>query len=149
MEFKVEQIPNKSQSRRISVFWKTIKIGNLIKDEAGYAYRYDLKGLEEAQSQGYSYLIGFKNPKKIYQSDSLFPVFSSRIPSRQRREIADILNDLGLETYDELALLLASQGRTNTDEISLVEDIDPRINAQHHIKEVRGSDELIAVGAER
>lgn len=113
-------------SKIAAVKWKEIIIGYLVKDPAGYLFKYDGDGIQDARSQGYSYLIGFKNLKQIYQSKQLFPVFKSRIPSRQRRDIDKILDELGLDSYDEFEILLAKKGKTNTDCITVEEEIDKK-----------------------
>jgi len=114
----------KFNSRIASVKWKEITIGYLVKDQAGYLFKYDGDGIQNARGQGYLYLIGFKNLKQIYQSNQLFPVFKSRIPSKQRRDIDKILDELGLKNYDEFEILLAKKGKTNTDFITVEEEFD-------------------------
>lgn len=128
----------KCDSRIASVKWKEIIIGYLVKDEAGYLFKYDGDGMQDARSQGYSYLIGFKNLKQIYQSNQLFPVFKSRIPSKQRRDIDKILDELGLEKYDEFDILLAKKGKTNTDSITVEEEFDREKMIENGIVSRRG-----------
>lgn len=111
-------------SRIATVKWNDIIIGYLIQDREGYVFKYDCDGITSARKQGYTYLIGFKNLRQVYQSEQLFPVFKSRIPSRQRRNIDQILQELGLEEYNEFDILLAKKGKTNTDSITIEEDVD-------------------------
>lgn len=114
----------KKSSRIAKVKWNDIVIGYLVQDPEGYIFKYDGDGISSARQQGYTYLIGFKNLRQVYQSEKLFPVFKSRIPSRQRRDIGKILDELGLETYDEFDILLAKKGKTNTDSITIEEEIN-------------------------
>lgn len=129
MESKVKDInkntmSNARKSRIAVVRWNDIVIGYLVKDQEGYLFKYDADGILKARQQGYDYLIGFKSLRQVYQSEQLFPVFRSRIPSRQRRDINKILKELGLQEYDEFEILLAKKGKTNTDSITIEEDLD-------------------------
>lgn len=108
--------------RILSVKWKDNTIGYLIKEKDGdYLYKYDSKGIQYARSKGYQYLIGFKDIRKVYASQVLFPVFKSRIPTKQRRDLGQIMANLGVESYDEMDILALSKGKLLTDEISFEE----------------------------
>lgn len=111
-------------TRMAIVKWSEIPIGYLIRDIEGYLFKYDKQGMQKARQQGFTYLIGFKNLRQVYQSSKLFAVFSSRIPSKQRRDLEKRLNTLGLEEYDEFEILLATKGKTNTDLITIEEIFD-------------------------
>lgn len=114
----------KKTSRIAAVKWNEIEIGYLIRDPEGYLFKYDKEGMKTANGQGFTYLIGFKNTRQVYQSKKLFAVFTSRIPSKQRRGLDKRLGDLGLEEYDEFEILLATKGKTNTDSITIEEILD-------------------------
>lgn len=122
MEIGVKEIPKVNRGRRIGVYWRDIKIAYLLRDEAGYAFKYDQMGLKKAREEGYTYLVGFKDTRKIYQSEQLFAFFKNRVPSRERRELSQRLRALGIQEYDEFEILLAKSGRTNTDQITLKEE---------------------------
>lgn len=119
-------IPNSIREQKdvriLLVNWNKSTIGYLIKEKDGnYFYRYDQKGIQEARKQGYQYMVGFKDTRKVYCSEELFPAFKSRIPTKQRRDLAKILSNLGIENYDEFDLLALSGGRLLTDAISFEE----------------------------
>lgn len=110
--------------RVLLVNWNDNNIGYLVKEENGdYLYKYNQKGLSDARKKGYQYLIGFKDTRKgkVYSSKELFPVFKSRIPTRQRRDLDEILAKLGIKDYDEFDLLALSGGKLFTDSISFKE----------------------------
>lgn len=130
-----ENTSKQKNIRVLSVNWNENVIGYLIKElETGnYLYKYDQRGLRESRKQGYTYLVGFKDTRKVYASKSLFPAFKSRIPTRQRRDLGQILSSLGTESYDEFELLALSGGRLLTDSISFKE-ITPDMNKKRIVK---------------
>lgn len=118
------KISEESDVRILAVNWKENIIGYLMKEKNGdYFFKYDYKGLQEARKMGYTYLIGFKDTRRVYASKELFPVFKSRIPTKQRRDLPQILENYGIEKYDELDLLASSEGRLRTDALSFKEYI--------------------------
>lgn len=98
------------------VYWKKYAVGNLyITENDEYIFKYNLENVEKAKQAGFSYIIGFKNINEEYQSDKLFPFFASRIPSRSRHDIQNILQSLNVEKYDETMLLRKTKGKLFTD----------------------------------
>lgn len=111
-----------NDSRVLLVKWKDTVIGLLLREKKlGYFFKYYKQGLKEAKEQGFSYLIGFKDQRKLYTSPQLFSVFQSRVPTRQRRDLEMMLEKVGLDEYDEFEYLAATGGKTNTDSISFEE----------------------------
>lgn len=131
-------IPPDRKVRILAVNWNENTIGYLAKEEDGeYFYKYDYKGIQEARKNGYSYLIGFKDTRKVYTSKELFPVFKSRIPTKQRRDLAEILASYGIENYDELDLLALSGGRLLTDSISFEEFVPEKSKTRRARREIK------------
>ena len=98
------------------VFWKKYAVGNLyVTENREYVFKYNLENVEKAKQAGFSYIIGFKNINEEYQSDKLFPFFASRIPSKNRHDIQNILQSLNIEKYDETMLLRKTKGKLFTD----------------------------------
>ncbi len=123
----MENLDPNGDIRVLTVKWKDFIIGYLMQEKGtGYYFKYDAEGLKEARRNGYSYLVGFKDSRKVYASKELFPTFKSRVPSRQRRDISDKLNFFGMKEYDEFDYLVASKGALHTDLITLEEDFNPR-----------------------
>lgn len=109
--------------RILTVKWREHDIGYLMKEEGvGYLYKYNNEGMKKAKEDGFPYLIGFRDLRKVYASTDLFPVFRSRIPTKQRRNLHDILMSLGIDSYDEFDYLVATAGKLYTDDITIVED---------------------------
>lgn len=109
--------------RILTVKWREHDIGYLMKEHGvGYLYKYNPDGMKKAKEDGFPYLIGFKDLRKVYASTDLFPVFKSRVPTKQRRDLTEKLVSLGFETYDEFDYLVATGGRLYTDDIVLIED---------------------------
>lgn len=76
----------------------------------------------EAEAHGWYKLEVFPE-EKIYESEVLFPVFSSRLPDRKRRDIDKILEKYELSEFDEFELLRKSEGRLPIDTYSFVDPI--------------------------
>lgn len=75
-----------------------------------FEYCYD----NEAIEAGWQPLVAFPE-RRVYESEILFPVFSSRIPDRKRRDIQKILDKYGLKEFDEFELLRKSGGHLPID----------------------------------
>ncbi|WP_312636071.1 HIRAN domain-containing protein [Oscillibacter sp.] len=69
-----------------------------------YTFKYS-DDVENAIKEGFKKLIGFEDLNKEYVSDILFPVFSSRLPDKKRRDISNILDKYHIKQYDEYLLL--------------------------------------------
>ncbi len=114
---------SEEEIRILTVMWRDHAIGYLMREDGvGYLYKYNVEGMKKAREEGFPYLIGFKDLRKVYSSSELFPVFKSRIPTRQRRDLEEKLAMHGINGYDEFEYLVASRGRLFTDEIEVIED---------------------------
>lgn len=98
-------------------------VGQLSKN-GQYEFQYTHE-VEEAIEAGFSPLIPFGDTKKVYTNVELFPVFSSRLPDRKRKDINKILQKYGLEEYDAYELLKMSGARLPIDSLQF---IDPILN---------------------
>ena len=78
----------------------------------------------EAEKHGWSRLEVFPENRR-YESETLFSVFSSRLPDRKRRDIDKILKKYGLESFDEYDLLRKSGARLPIDTYSFIDPIFP------------------------
>ena len=107
--------------RILTVKWREHDIGYLMREDGvGYLYKYNSEGMKKAKEDGFPYLIGFKDLRKVYASTDLFPVFKSRIPTKQRRNLHEILMSL-----------VATGGRLYTDDITVIEDQIIKANIEH------------------
>lgn len=98
-------------------------IGQLTKN-GQYEFQY-CKEYEEAIKDGFKPLVSFENLEKIYTCNDLFPVFSSRLPDRKRKDMDKILNKYGLKKYDAYELLKMSGAKLPIDSLYF---IDPILN---------------------
>lgn len=111
------------------LIWKSEKsrrqyiIGMLSKN-GQFEFRY-CNEVQQAIKDGFTPLINFPDISTIYYSDTLFAVFSSRLPDRKRKDIEKILQKYSLEEFDAYALLKRSGARLPIDNL---EFIDPILN---------------------
>lgn len=97
-------------------------VGELSKNGL-FEFRY-ISDYQEAQKAGFSLLLPFANADKTYQSDFLFPIFSSRLPDEKRKDIKSILAQYDLEEYDDgFELLKRSGGRLPIDNLEFIDPI--------------------------
>lgn len=112
----------------IYLIWKDIGtrkqyvVGQLSKN-GQFEFRYYEKEVNEAIGKGFELLIPFPNLKKTYMSDILFPIFSSRLPDKKRRNIKEILLKYGLSEYDDYKLLKRSGARLPIDNLEFIDPI--------------------------
>lgn len=98
-------------------------IGFIEKNKEEFSFRY-YGEIDEALEKGFSLLKPFDDKNKIYKSDILFPIFSSRLPDSKRKDINKILDKYNLDKYNEFDLLVKSKGKLPIDSLSFVEIID-------------------------
>lgn len=96
-------------------------VGRLEKNTNGYAFEY-CNEYKEAQEDGWGLVQAFPEIKR-YESEELFPVFSSRLPDKKRRNIEEILRKYGLSEYDGYELLKNSGGRLPIDTYEFINPI--------------------------
>ncbi len=94
-----------------------------------------------AEERGWKMLEAFPE-NKTYESESLFPVFSSRLPDPKRRDIQKILEKYGLMEYDDFDLLKKSGARLPIDTYEFIDPIfsdDEFVQRDFYIMGVRHS----------
>jgi len=96
-------------------------IGKLIKN-GQFEFKY-CGEINEAIKSGFIPLVSLPDLDKVYVSARLFPVFSSRLPDRKRKDIHRILKKYGLEEYDEYLLLKNSGARLPIDTLEFIDPI--------------------------
>lgn len=102
---------------------RNFTIGKLSKVEK-FTFEY-CEDYKEAEKFGWERLKAFPEDRK-YESDIIFPVFSSRLPDKKRRDIAKILEKYGLIEFDEFELLRKSEGRLPIDTYLFIDPIFPK-----------------------
>lgn len=130
MEKENEKIKNKV--RILSVKWNENLIGYLMKEyDVGYLFKYDKNAVKAAKEKGFVSIPGLPYINKTYTSKELFQVFKARIPSKQRRNLPEILQKIGIDgtgpdkrDFDDFDYLAKTHAVTLTDFISVDEDIN-------------------------
>ena len=97
-------------------------IGKLTKGNK-YTFEY-CEEYKNALSAGWKLLSAFPD-EKLYESDTLFAAFASRLPDPKRRGIETILQKYGLDKYDGYELLRRSSGRLPIDTYEFIDPIFP------------------------
>lgn len=109
------------------LIWKSEKsrkqyiVGQLIKNSQ-YEFQY-CEEVEDAIADGFTPLLCFPDLSKVYKDEKLFPIFTSRLPDKRRKNIDEILNKYGLKEYDEYLLLKRSGARLPIDSLEFIDPI--------------------------
>jgi hypothetical protein len=93
-------------------------IGELSKEDNEYTFRYT--PIAPGKSDGFIKVHTFKDFSKVYKSNDLFFFFTSRLFDRRRPDLPKLLEQYGLEQYDEWELLKATKGRLMIDSYELM-----------------------------
>lgn len=104
-------------------------VGRLTKN-GHYEFQY-CEEIEDAIEAGFTPLVSFERLDVVYKSEKLFPVFSSRLPDRKRKDIDRILKKYGLEEYDSYQLLKKSGAKLPIDNLQF---IDPILNYESNFE---------------
>lgn len=96
----------------------------LLKRNGRYEFKYT-NDAKKAIKEGFQLLLAFPKIDKKYTNEMMFPVFSSRLPSKNRVDIDDILKRYNMKEYDEFELLKRTGAKTPLDTL---EFIDPIVN---------------------
>lgn len=95
-------------------------VGKLTRGET-FTFEY-CEEATEAEHAGWKPLGAFPAYQK-YSSEIMFPVFSSRLPDKKRRDINKILQKYGLHEFNEFELLRKSGARLPIDTYEFVDPI--------------------------
>lgn len=130
---------------------KRYKIGSLTKNNEGYKFNYINPELNEAKTAGFKYFPGFEDLTKTYESSKLFPNILTRLPNSTRPDYLEILNYYNLEKdSDDFAILVATRGRTLTDNYEFVLAFDANklsfdVAGTSHSKDIKKCKEYLKV----
>src|SRR5699024_10183639 len=95
---------------------------------------------ELAMENGWGGLEPFPDKEKVYKSEVMFPVFSSRLPDPKRRDIKNILDKYRLSSYDPYELLKKNSGKLPIDTYEFVWPIfpdDETVQRDSYVMEIR------------
>ena len=115
------------------VNYKTNKkyvLGALCRDKENNKYYFKLNEdyLNKAKEAGFlTAILPFTDVNKIYESDTLFSMFKIRVPNidnYNEEDIEALLEEVGLDEFDEFEFLKKTKGILMTDHFILEEDRD-------------------------
>ncbi len=96
-------------------------VGQLTKN-GKYEFQYN-REIDKALDAGFAPLISFPKINTVYESTELFPVFSSRLPDKKRKDIDKILEKYNLNEFDAYELLKRSGARLPIDNLQFIDPI--------------------------
>lgn len=114
----------KKKSEEIYLIWnnekkkKKLIVGTLVKEKK-YRFYYSHQILR-AITEGFEPLLSFPCIYKEYESDVVFPVFSSRLPDKKRKGIDKILKKYNIEEYNEFEMLKKGGAKLPIDDIEFM-----------------------------
>ena len=94
-----------------------VLIGELAKNNNEYIFRYTADTTDKPE--GFIKVPTFKDRNRVYKSDSLFLFFANRLFDRARPDLPQLLNQYGLDDYNEWELLKATKAKLMTDSYEL------------------------------
>ena len=109
---------------------KKYVIGALCRDKEHNKYYFKLSEdyINKANEAGFSPItLPFTDLNKIYESDTLFSIFRIRVPNIANfddEELETLLQEVGLEEFDEFEFLKKTKGKLETDYFILEEERD-------------------------
>lgn len=109
---------------------KKYVLGALCRDKANNKYYFKLSEdfLNKAKEAGFSRAtLPFSDVNRIYESDTLFAIFKIRVPNIEHfdeEDLEELLEEVGLEEYDEFEFLKKTKGELATDHFILEEERD-------------------------
>jgi HipA-like protein len=96
---------------RFELSYKNLKIGVLSLNKGKWTFSYT----EEFKNQKRLMpMINFPDVNKVYESEELWPFFTSRIPSQSQREVQSIIQRNKIDAENEVSLLNLFGKRTIT-----------------------------------
>jgi len=110
-------------------------IGQLTADGTRYYFSYTEGAREAQQIGGFCPLPSFPDLNVVYESDSLFPLFSNRVLSPSRPEYSEFAQWLNVpQSEDDPIMLLArSGGRRAADTLEVYPRPEPDNEGKYHI----------------
>lgn len=118
---------DKGEKDYLFLIWKSGEsgkqfiVGRLTKNNR-YEFEY-CEEIKEAIEDGFVPLLCFPDLDKVYADEKLFPIFSSRLPDRKRKNIRNILEKYGMKEYDEYLLLKRSGAKLPIDSLEFIDPI--------------------------
>lgn len=135
-----------------SVARRRYTIGNLIKKENEYIFRYNIAVINEVKKIGFDYFPGFEDIEKEYSSKELFTNILNRLPNPSRTDYEQVLKAYGLnKEYSVIEILERTKGRLLTDNYEFVpafnrNKIEFELAGTRHCKDFEKCKDMLKVG---
>ncbi|CAN5480422.1 HIRAN domain-containing protein [soil metagenome] len=113
--------------------WYTI--GRLTFEAGVYRFAYTQGARDAQQRGGFTPLASFPQLEQIYESETLFPLFSNRLPSPSRPDYAEFIEWMSVpqDADDPVALLARSGGERATDQLEVYPRPELEADGLYHI----------------
>jgi len=98
-----------------------VLIGELAKNNNEYIFKYTPEKTDKPE--GFIRVPTFKDIDRIYKSDNLFLFFANRLFDKARPDLPQLLNQYGLNDYNEWELLKATKAKLMTDGYELIPNL--------------------------
>ena len=97
-------------------------------EESLYRFQYIHGAKRAEQEAGFKPLLAFTSFDEVYESNSLFPLFSNRVMSPKRQDFAEYVRWLSLDesNADPIEILTVSGGTRQTDNLEVFPRIEKR-----------------------
>lgn len=113
-------------------------IGRLDADvkSPAYRFRYTRGALKAEREAGFRPLLAFPDLEQDYQSDTLFPLFQNRVLSPKRKDFAEYLSWLAMDSgnADPIEILGVSGGERETDNLEVFPRIQKDDEGNFHVR---------------
>jgi hypothetical protein len=110
-------------------------VGRLTYDGRVYRFVYTRSARQARDECGFELLPGFEELDSLYESDELFPLFSSRTPDPSRPDFGEYIEWLNApqDVNDPIALLARNGGRRVTDNLEVFPCPEPDQEGRYHV----------------
>ena len=110
-------------------------VGRLTYDGQVYRFAYTQSARQAQDECGFEPLPSFQELGELYESDELFPLFSSRTPDPSRPDFGQYLEWLNApqHAHDPIALLARNGGQRVTDNFEVFPCPEPDAEGRYHI----------------
>jgi len=108
----------------LNLYWRDDEnniylLGKLYQRDKLYHFDINFQGLKEATHHGCFGIGEINLLHEKHTSENLFRFFKRRIPGENHIKISEIMEELGMEKYDEMELLKRTKGILDTDKYFL------------------------------
>jgi hypothetical protein len=110
-------------------------VGRLTTEPGVYRFVYTRGALRADREAGFGSLSSFPELNRVYDSESLFPIFANRLMPQSRREYPEFVEWMSVSEHesDPMALLARSGGMRATDSLEVFPEPEQRVDGSYYI----------------